>query len=91
MVVRIREALIASGYTKLDQQAKALGVHRATAWTIIKKKHKLGRLNDKTTQRILANPNTPPPVRVVVLRYLAERPVALRRTSKRLTPSSQNK
>jgi hypothetical protein len=91
MVVRIREALIACGYTKLDQQAKALGINRSTAWTIIKMKHKLGRLNNKTTQRILANPNTPPPVRTVVLRYLAERPVALRHTSKRLTPASDNK
>jgi hypothetical protein len=73
MVVRIREALIACGYTKLDQQAKALGINRSTAWTIIKSKHKCGRLNNKTTQRILANPNTPPPVRVVVLQYLTER------------------
>ena len=78
MVVRIREALIASGYTKLDQQAKALGVHRATAWTIIKNKHKLGRLNAKTTQRILENPNTPPSVRVVILKYLAERSDGIR-------------
>ena len=91
MVVRIREALIACGYTKLDQQAKALGINRSTAWTIINTKHKLGRLNNKTTQRILANPNTPPPVRVVVLRYLAERPVALGRSSKRLTQSSEKK
>ena len=55
---QIREALVQSGYTKLDQQAKALGVHRSTAWTIIKTRHKLGRLSAKTTQRILANPDT---------------------------------
>ena len=60
---QIREALVQSGYTKLDQQAKALGVHRSTAWTIIKTRHKLGRLSAKTTQRILANPDTPPSVR----------------------------
>jgi len=35
----ISAALIACGYTKLDQQAKALGVHRSTAWTIMKTKH----------------------------------------------------
>jgi hypothetical protein len=29
---RISEALIASGYISLDEQAKALGVHRNTAW-----------------------------------------------------------
>ena len=70
---QIREALVQSGYTKLDHQAKALGVHRSTAWTIIKTRHKLGRLSAKTTQRILANPDTPPSVRSVIQKYLAER------------------
>jgi hypothetical protein len=87
---RISEALIASGYTSLDEQAKALGINRSTAWTIIKTKHKLGRLSTKTTKPILSNPNIPPSVRAVVLRYLAERPDALRRASKRLTPSSRH-
>ena len=72
-IQQISEALIASGYTSLDEQARALGIHRSTAWTIIKTKHKLGRLSAKTTSRILANPDTPPMVRVVVQRYLAER------------------
>jgi predicted DNA-binding transcriptional regulator AlpA len=72
-MVRIREALIGCGYTKLDQQAKALGISRSTVWTIIKTKHKLGRLSTKTTKRILANPELPPPVRSVILQYLAER------------------
>ena len=70
---RISEALIASGYTSLDEQAKALGINRSTAWTIIKTKHKLGRLSTKTTERILANPATPASVRALVQRYLAER------------------
>ena len=69
----ISMALIACGYTSLDQQAKALGIHRSTAWTIINTKHKLGRLSAKTTSRILANPQTPSPVRAVVLQYMAER------------------
>ena len=69
----ISEALIASGYTTLDKQAKALGVHRNTAWTIVNTKHKLGRLSAKTTQRILANPETPPAVRAVIEKYLIER------------------
>ena len=70
---QIREALIKSGYSKLDQQAKALGVRRSTAWTIVKAKHKLGRLNAKTTKCILANPDTPPSVRAIIAKYLAER------------------
>jgi len=75
----ISEALISSGYTRLDQQAKALGLHRSTAWTIIKAKHKLDRLSTKTTKRILGNPDLPPSVRCVMQQYLAERHVALRR------------
>ena len=70
---QISKALIASGYLTLDAQAKALGVHRNTAWTIVNTKHKLGRLSAKTTQRILANPETPPAVRAVIEKYLIER------------------
>jgi hypothetical protein len=66
------EALIADGYTSLDAQAKALGVHRSTAWTIMKAKHKLGRLSLKTTNSMLANPETPPAVRALVEKYLDE-------------------
>jgi hypothetical protein len=70
---QISEALITSGYTSLDAQAKALGIHRSTAWTIIKARHKLGRLSSKTTSRILANPEAPPAVRTVIEKYLAEK------------------
>lgn len=72
-IQEIREALVTSGYVSLDQQAKALGIHRATTWTIIKSKHKLGRLNKKTVKRILENPKTPPAVRTVVQQYLGEK------------------
>lgn len=84
----IVEALILSGHTSLDQQAKALGLPRATVWTIIKNKHKLGRLSEKTTNRILENPDTPPIVRAVVQRYLAERLVATSRKAQRRPTSS---
>ena len=72
-IEHIADALVAAGYTSLDKQAKALGIHRATAWTIIKKKHKLGRLNPDTTNRMLANRELPPSVRIVIEQYLAER------------------
>ena len=68
----ITAALISSGYTSLDAQAKALGLHRATVWTIINKKHKLGRLSAKTIKRIIASPGTPPRVRTAVQDYVAE-------------------
>jgi hypothetical protein len=83
---RISEALIASGYISLDQQAKALGLHRNTAWTIINNKHKLGRLSNKTVGRILTNPQTPPAVRAVLVDYLAKRCRAVQRKPNRLTP-----
>ena len=70
---QISEALVEAGHKSLDDQARALGIHRATAWTIVKMKHKLGRLNAKTTQRILENPETPPAVRAVIEKYLIEK------------------
>ena len=69
----ISEALIASGYTSLDEQAKALGLHRSTTWTIVKKKHKVGRLSAKTIDRILTNPQTPAAVRTAVRQYALQR------------------
>ena len=69
----ITAALISSGYTSLDRQAKALGLHRTTTWTIIKNKHKLGRLSTKTIERIIANPETPPLVRSAIQDYIAEK------------------
>src|SRR5262245_15267532 len=70
---RISEALISCGYTSLDEQAKALGVSRSTAWTITKNKHKLGRLSARTINRILLNPQTPANVRQVIQQYIAKR------------------
>jgi hypothetical protein len=62
----VAEALIKAGYLSLDDQAKALGLHRSTAWTIMKTKHKLGMLNNKTVRSILAHPDTPVSVRVII-------------------------
>jgi len=69
----IGDALVAAGYATLDEQAKALGIKRSTAWYIVNGKNKLDRLSEKTTKRILANPDTPPSVRTIIQQYLAER------------------
>jgi plasmid maintenance system antidote protein VapI len=69
----IAEALNSSGHRSLDQQARALGLPRSTVWTIIKNKHKVGRLSKKTANRILTNAETPPAIRAVVQRYLADK------------------
>jgi hypothetical protein len=80
-IQHIADALFTSGYTTLDEQAKALGICRSTAWTIVNAKHKLGRLSAKTSRRILANPGLPAPVRAVVEQYLTERTATLGRVS----------
>lgn len=68
----IAEALKSSGYMSLDEQAKALGLPRSTTWTIMRSKHKLGRLSTKTANRILANAEAPLAVRAAIKRYLAD-------------------
>jgi hypothetical protein len=87
-VQHIADALVAAGYTSLDEQAKALGVHRATAWTIVKTRHKLGYLNAKTTERMLANPELPPCIRDILQRYKVERPVLEQCSKRRATQTS---
>lgn len=69
----IIDALTSSGYRSLDDQARALGLHRATVWTIRKNRHKLGRLSAKTIERIIANPDTPPLVLAAIQEYLCEK------------------
>jgi hypothetical protein len=80
----IAQALVASGYTSLDQQAKVLRLSRSTTWTIVKGKHKIGRLSAKVRARILENHELPPLVRTTLQQYLADRSVSpgrrLRRT-----------
>jgi len=68
----IADALVGAGYASLDEQAKALGLNRSTAWTIIRTKHKLGYLNSTTTKRMLANSELPPCIRDVLQRYVAD-------------------
>lgn len=71
----INVALRAAGLTRLDEQARALGLSRSTAWTIVAGQHKLDRLQKRTVARILASPQLPPAVRAVVLRYARDRTI----------------
>jgi hypothetical protein len=67
----ISKALIESGHTTLDGQARALGLPRSTAWTVIRGEHKLGRLSRRTIQKILASSRLPANVRKAVEAYAA--------------------
>ena len=69
----IANAVIEAGFISLDAQAKALGVSRSTAWTIMKAKHKLRPFNSKTAHCILTNANTPVSVRELVQTMLEDR------------------
>jgi len=69
----ISNALIEAGFHSLDKQARALGVCRSTAWTIVRFKHKVDRLSAKTTRQMLANPTLPPTVRLIIEQYVLER------------------
>jgi hypothetical protein len=73
-VQHIADALVEAGYTSVSRQARALGISRATAWTIMRTKHKLGYLNGKTAERMLANPELPTCIRDVLHRYATEKP-----------------
>src|SRR5262245_44763543 len=89
-VQHIADALVGAGFASLDEQAKALGIHRATVWTIIKTKHKLGYLNAKTTERMLASPELPPCIRDVLQRYVSQRPLLGRRSKRGTTQAADN-
>src|SRR5260221_8334988 len=53
------EAVKSPGFLALDEQAKALGLPRSTAWTIRKTSHKTSRLSAPIINRILAAPERP--------------------------------
>lgn len=87
-VRHIAEVLVEAGYTSLDRQARALGICRATAWTIMRTKHKLGYLNGKTAERMLANPELPTCIRDVLHRYASEKPRQGRCSKSRVTKAA---
>jgi hypothetical protein len=69
--------LIATGYFTLDKQAKALGVPRSTAWTILKARHKNYGLSGKLIKRMLASQLLPPLVRSKIIEYREEKTAGL--------------
>lgn len=98
---KIRElgdALVLEGFRALDQQAKALGLGRSTAWTILKANHKASGLSAAIINRMLAAPRLPALVRAKILEYIDEKiagvyghnKVQLRRFSTRLSVGAVN-
>jgi hypothetical protein len=69
----IARAVEQAGLSKLDQQAKALGLERSTAWTILQGNHKGSGISAKTINRMLTSADLPRSVRVALLEYIEER------------------
>jgi len=69
----IAEALVKAGCLSLGQQAKALGLQRSTAWTIVKSQCKATGLTVATINRMLASPKLPDSVRIKVIEYVAKK------------------
>jgi hypothetical protein len=69
----IREALIAEQILGLDDQAQALGLHRSTAWTVLKGNHKSSGLSPTIVNRMLLASRLPSLARAKILEYVKER------------------
>ena len=73
---KIRElggALITAGFRTLDEQARALGLSRSTAWAVLKANHKASGLAAATISRMLSSPELPTHVRATILMYVEEK------------------
>src|SRR5438105_14031684 len=69
----LAEVLKSAGFVTLDEQAKALGLSRSTAWTIRKASHKASGLSASIINRMLAAPELPPLARTKILDYVEEK------------------
>lgn len=67
------EALVASGYVTLDEQAKALGLSRSTTWTILRGHHKGSGISAALINRMLPAPQLPSLVSAKILEYVEEK------------------
>src|SRR3982074_1888353 len=82
---KIRElgdALITAGFLTLDEQARALGLSRSTAWAVLKANHKASGLAAGTINQMLSSPALPTPARVTILTYVDEKPASTATTKR---------
>jgi predicted DNA-binding transcriptional regulator AlpA len=76
---KIRELAeaVKSAFLTLDEQAKALGLSRSTAWTIRRASHKASGLSASIINRMLATPELPPFARTKIVEYVEEKAAGL--------------
>ena len=73
----LAEAVESAGFLTLDEQAKALGLPRSTAWTIRRASHKASGLSASIINRMLAAPELPPLARSKIIEYVEEKAAGL--------------
>jgi len=73
----VQNALIKAGHTTLDQQAKVLGLSRATTWIVLKGVHKSSGLSAAVIVRMLESPDLPSPVQAKITEYVREKMAGL--------------
>src|SRR5262245_57277958 len=73
----LAEAVKSAGFLTLDEQAKALGLPRSTAWTIHKASHKASGFSASIINRMLAAPELPSLARTKILEYVEEKAAGL--------------
>jgi hypothetical protein len=76
-IQELGQALISAGFVTLDEQAKALGIPRSTAWTIVKARHKNSGLSPRSVKLMLASEHLPPLVRSKIIEYGEEKVAGL--------------
>ena len=73
----IGDALRASGFVTVNQQAQVLNLSRSTAWTLVQGNHKGTGLSSSLIKRMLASPRLPDGVRTKITEYVAEKSAGL--------------
>jgi len=69
----IGDALVRSGFTTLDEQARVLGLGRSTTWTLLRANHKNSGLSPAVINRMLSAPRLPALVRSKIIEYIEEK------------------
>ena len=69
----IGNTLIEAGLITVADQAKALGLPRSTAWTMLRSTHKASGLTAATINRMLNSPRLPLATRVKIIEYIKEK------------------
>ena len=76
-IKELAEAVESAGFLTLDEQAKALGLPRSTAWTIRRASHKASGLSASIIKRMLAAPELPALARSKIIEYVEEKAAGL--------------